>query len=142
VKITYPFEYIGTNRFGKIFRPAIPIFIFKKDLGVFVKKVLVVDSGADLTIFPRRDAALFGISLEKETIKDETFGVGGKETIFLFNGLIVKVGDIRLKIPCGFLDRNDVPALLGRQHFLELFHICFKDYTTTLQKMTLKKQLE
>lgn len=90
----------------------------------------MVDTGADFTIFPRKDAFLFGIDLAKETIEDKTFGVGGKERIFLYNNLRVKLGDKELKIPVGFLDRNDIPALLGRQHFLEFFGVCFEDHKT------------
>lgn len=103
-------------------------------MGLFVRKGLVVDSGADMTIFPRKDAALFGIDLEKETTKDKTSGIGGEVTIYLYNNLQVKIGDIELKIPCGFIDSNDVPALLGRQHFMELFDVLFKDHKTTFEK--------
>ena len=90
----------------------------------------MVDTGADFTIFPRKDAYLFGIDLVKETIKDRTFGVGGKERIFLYKNLKVKIGNKELKIPVGFLDRNDIPALLGRQHFMELFKVSFDKHKT------------
>lgn len=134
MKISFPFEYIGRNRFGKIFRPKAIISVYKKDIDIFVKKSFVVDSGADITIFPRKDAGLFGINLEKETVRDKTSGIGGEETIYLYNGLEVKLGDIKLKIPVGFIDRNDVPALLGRQHFMELFKTTFSNHQTTFEK--------
>lgn len=130
MRITFPFIHITTNRFGEVFRPYAKIEVFKKDLKIYVNRVLVVDTGADFTIFPRKDAFLFGIDLEKETIKEETFGIGGKERIFLYKNLKVKLGNKELKIPAGFLDRNDVPALLGRQHFLEFFKVCFEEHKT------------
>ncbi len=102
-----------------------------KNIDLFTKKILVVDSGADITIFPRKDALLFGIDLEKETIKDKISGIGGDEVIFFYNNLEIKIGDTKLKIPCGFLDRNDVPALLGRQHFMELFKVIFENHETS-----------
>ena len=89
-----------------------------------------MDTGADFTIFPRKDAYLFGIDLEKETTKEETFGIGGKEIIFLYKNLKVKLGDRKLTIPAGFLNRNDVPALLGRQHLIELFKVSFEEHKT------------
>ncbi|MBI2036381.1 hypothetical protein HYT17_02020 [Candidatus Microgenomates bacterium] len=134
MKLAFPFQYITTNRFGKVFRPYAKIQVFKKDLGVFVERVLIVDTGADFTIFPRKDAFLFGINLDKETIKEETFGVGGREKIFLYKNLKIKLGVVELLIPAGFLDRNDIPALLGRQQFLELFKVSLANYKTTFEK--------
>lgn len=130
MKLIFPFKHIVTNRFGEVFRPYAQIQVFKKDLKIYVNRVLVVDTGADFTIFPRKDAFLFGIDLVKETIEDKTFGIGGKERIFLYKNLKVKLGDRELRIPAGFLDRNDVPALLGRQHFMELFKVCFEKHKT------------
>lgn len=130
MKFIFPFQHIATNSFGEVFRPYAKIQVFKKDLKIYVNRVLVVDTGADFTIFPRKDAYLFGIDLEKETTKEQTFGIGGKERIFLYKNLKVKLGNRKLTIPAGFLDRNDVPALLGRQQFLELFKVSFEEYKT------------
>lgn len=130
MKLIFPFQYITINRFGKVYRPYARVLVFKKDLGVYVERVLVVDTGADFTIFPRKDAFLFGIDLEKETIIEETFGIGGKEKIYLYKNLKVKIGEEELIIPAGFLDRNDLPALLGRQHFLELIKVSLENHKT------------
>lgn len=134
MKVTFSYQYIGSNKFGRIFRPYADVFVLNKDIGSYIHKMMVVDSGADFTIFPRKDAYHFGIDLEKETTKDKIFGVGGEEIIFLYENLEVRLGNVKLKIPCGFIDRNDVPALLGRQYFLELFDVCFKDYMIIFQK--------
>ena len=134
MKVAFPFQYITTNKFGKVFRPYAKIHVLKKDLGVWLERILVVDTGADFTIFPRKDAFLFGINLEKETTKEATFGVGGKESIFLYPKLQIKMGGVDLTVPAGFLDTNDVPALLGRQLFLELFNVSFTKYTTIFEK--------
>lgn len=130
MKLVFPFQYITTNRFGRVHRPYARIQVFKKDLGVYVDRVLVIDTGADFTIFPRKDAFLFGIDLKGETILEETFGIGGKEKIYLYKNLKVKIGEKELIIPAGFLDRNDLPALLGRQHFLELLKVSFENHKT------------
>lgn len=135
MKLIFPFQYITTNRFGKVYRPYAKIHVYKKDLGVYVERILIVDSGADFTIFPRKDAFLFGIDLRKETVQEETFGIGGKEKIYLYKNLRVKLGGKELVVPAGFLDRNDVPALLGRQNFLELFETTFKKYQTIFETL-------
>ena len=134
MKTIFPFVYIGTNKFGKIVRPYATIFVQKKDTGIYLQRFLVVDSGADFTMFPKKDAYAFGIDLEKETTRSKIFGVGGQEIVYLYENLEIKVGDVKLRIPCGFIDRNDVPALLGRQHFSELFAVCFKDHKTKFEK--------
>lgn len=130
MRLTFPFDYITANRFGEVLRPYAKIQVFKKDLKIYIGRILVVDTGADFTMFSRKDAFLFGIDLKKETIEEETFGIGGKERIFLYKNLNIKLGNKKLRIPVGFLDRNDVPALLGRQDFLELFKVCFEQHKT------------
>lgn len=134
MKITFPFEYITVNIFGKIYRPYATVFVLNKSTGMYVRRTLIVDTGADFTLFPRINARLFGIDIGKETEKSQTFGVGGKETVYLYKGLSIKIGEVKLKIPVGFIDRNDVPALLGRQHFLELFEVLLKDHKTIFGK--------
>lgn len=133
MKLVFPFQYITTNTFGKIYRPYVRIHVFKKDLGIYLGRILVVDTGADFTIFPRKDAFLFGIDLEKETVLEETFGIGGKEKIYLYKKLKIKLGDKVLQIPVGFLNRNDIPALFGRQHFLELLKVSFEKHNTIFE---------
>lgn len=134
MKVKFPYQYIGSNKFGRIFRPYADVFVLNKDIGSYIHKMMVVDTGADFTIFPRKDAYHFGIDLENETTRDKIFGVGGEEIIFLYENLKVKLGNVKLTIPCGFINRNDVPALLGRQHFMELFQVSFAKFQTTFQR--------
>lgn len=81
---------------------------------------MVVDTGADFTILPRHLVQKLRISLEKDCIKDQTFGVGGEQAIYLCKQRIkAKIGDIERDVPLAFFDNNEVPALLGRLGFLE-----------------------
>lgn len=134
MKISFPFEYITANTFGKIYRPYATLYVLNKNTGTYIKRILIVDTGADFTLFPRINASLFGVDINKETEKSQTFGIGGKETVYLYKNLPIKIGEVNLKIPVGFIDRNDVPALLGRQHFLELFEVLLKDHKTVFEK--------
>lgn len=122
--VEFPYRYVTTNQFGKLYRPYAKILVRNvKNPQLWLERVAIVDSGADFTLFPRKDAFLFGINLSKDAKIDKTFGVGGSERIFLYKNLLVRLGNRDLKIPVGFLDRNDVPALLGRQLFLDLFTV-------------------
>jgi hypothetical protein len=122
--VEFPYRYVTTNHFGKLYRPYAKILVRNcLNPKLWLERVAIVDSGADFTLFPRKDAYLFGVNLARDVKIDKTFGVGGSEKIFLYKNLSVKLGNKSLKIPVGFLDRNDVPALLGRQLFLDLFSV-------------------
>jgi hypothetical protein len=88
---------------------------------------MIVDSGADYTLFPKKYAAILGIDLGQECTVETTLGVGGAESVYQYKKLPVKIGNWQKKIPVGFLERNDVPPLLGRLECLEVFHLHFKN---------------
>ena len=94
---------------------------------------MVVDSGADYTLLPKVYAELLGIDL-RSCVPMTTSGIGGSETVHLCKSLNVKLGDWRAKVPAGFLERDDVPALLGRLKFMEEMEVTFKDFNTTFLK--------
>ena len=120
----FPYGFVSTNHFGKLYRPYAKILVRNcLKPKIWLERIAIVDSGADFTLFPRKDTFLFGVNLTRDVKIDQTFGVGGSEKIFLYKQLLVRFGNKALKIPVGFLDRNDVPALLGRQLFLDLFSV-------------------
>lgn len=83
---------------------------------------MVVDTGADYTILPRHFCEKLRISLERDCIKDITFGVGGEQIIYFYKSKVkAKIRNLERDIPLAFLDNNEVPALLGRLGFLETF---------------------
>ncbi len=57
-------------------------------------------------------------------------GVGGTETVYLFKKLPVRLGAWEAKVPVGFLSRDNVPPLLGRQGFLEELRVVLDLHTT------------
>ena len=133
MKLVFPFQKITTNFFGGVFRPYAKIAVYDKRHKNWLERIMLVDSGADYTLFPRKDAAFFGIDIANECVAQTTFGVGGAETVYLYKKLKIKLKDQEMTIPVGFLDRNDIPALLGRQKFLELLTVLLKDHITTLE---------
>lgn len=126
--VTFPFENVGSNAFGKIFRP-----VAKVTLADAISVWMIVDTGADYTIIPRHFSQKLKISLENDCQKDVTFGVGGSQTIYFLKSKIpAKIGNIERTIPLAFFDTNEVPALLGRLGFLETFTTeFFKNHTVT-----------
>lgn len=124
MRVAFKFQKIASKLFGYIYRPYAEVIFYGKN-GKARKITMVVDTGADYTLLPRREAALLGIDLSRHCTAQTTYGVGGPETVYLYQGLQVQLGGKKLKIPVGFLEKNDVPPLLGRHRFMELFKTCF-----------------
>ena len=120
--VKFPFESDGKTRFGHIYRPIAKVTFQSQSFNTSVDVWMVVDTGADYTILPRHFSEKLRISLERDCIKDITFGVGGEQTIyFCKNKIKARIGNLERDIPLAFLDSNEVPALLGRLGFLETF---------------------
>lgn len=132
--ISSRFSFRGRGFLGKIYRPYLQILITSDKIDEWIPIEMVVDTGADYSLFPKRSAELLGIELEKECFLENTYGVGGKEAIYLYKkGIKIKIGSFQTRTPVGFLNRNDIPALLGRLQCLELLTLVMKDKTTILE---------
>lgn len=124
--VKFPYEDAGKGIFGKILRPIAKVTLQSPDDGKFVDIWMVVDTGADYTILPRHFSQKLRISLERDCIKDITFGVGGEQSVYFYkNRINARIGNLKRKIPLAFLDSNEVPALIGRLGFLETFDTSF-----------------
>ena len=87
---------------------------------------MIADTGADQTIIPRYLSAKLGINLEKDCLKEKTYGVGGgREMFVLKNKFPIRLGKWKKKIPLAVLDSDEVPPLMGRLGFLEAFNVLF-----------------
>lgn len=124
--VRFRFEDAGKGIFGRIFRPIAKVTFKSSKTNKLVDIWMVVDTGADYTILPRHFSEKLRISLERDCIKDITFGVGGEQTVyFCKNKIKARIGNVERDIPLAFLDSNEVPALLGRLGFLETFDVEF-----------------
>lgn len=120
--VAFPFEDEGVTVFGRIRRPVAKVTLASPSADIFVDVWMVVDTGADYTVLPRHFSEKLRISLEKDCVKQTTFGVGGEQIVYFFKKKIkAKIGPLERNIPVAFLDSNEVPALLGRLGFLETF---------------------
>lgn len=124
---SFPFSYIGNTKLGKIYRPYAIIQAYSKIRHKWQPLEVIIDTGADYSLFPFRYAQVLGVNLTRECIKEATLGIGGKESVYQYKKLPVKIGSWQKSIPVGFLARDDVPSLLGRLECLEAFHLVFAD---------------
>ena len=80
----FPFTSIGKTYLGTISRPYALIEIGSKHISYWIPAEAIVDTGADYTLFPRNYADLLNVNLNIECKPDTTLGVGGRETIYLY----------------------------------------------------------
>lgn len=132
--LSSPFKERGQGYLGKIYRPYIEILITSRKIDEWIPIEILIDTGADYTLLPKRYAELLGVNLEKDCYQDKTLGVGGQEKIYLYKkGIMIKLASFKREIPVGFLNRDNVPPLLGRLECLEVLTLIMKDKITTLE---------
>lgn len=122
---------IPSPLFGVVFRPVVKAEFKIKITGEWLELPMIVDTGADYTLLPRWVAKDLGVDLEKDCEKHTTFGIGGTEIVFVQRKMTVRLNRWMGDIPVGFVNRDNVPGLLGRQDFLEKFRLIFENHTTT-----------
>lgn len=133
--LSSPFDFRGEGYLGKIYRPYIQVLLTSKNIDELIPVEVLVDTGADYTLLPKKYADLLGINLLKECRLDRTHGIGGVEKIYLCQNLItLKINDFKKIIPVGFLDRDSIPPLLGRLEALEVLVLIMKNKMTILEK--------
>ncbi len=129
---SFPFAYIGNTKLGKIYRPYAFVSAFSKIRRKWQPIEMIIDSGADYTLLPKRYAAVLGIRLE-ECEREKSVGIGGAEIVYQYKSLPIKIGTWEQKIPVGFLEREDIPALMGRLGCIEAIKLIFEDHKSILE---------
>lgn len=132
--LSSPFSFKGEGYLGKIYRPYVQVLITSRKIDEWIPTEMIVDTGADYTLFPKKYAQLLLINLEKECKLDITYGVGGQERIYLCKkGVNIKIGNFEKEIPVGFLNRDNIPALLGRLHIIEILKLTLENMIVTFE---------
>lgn len=129
MELKFPFRQEKSIILGKIYRPFAQVHFWSPKGKSWTEIWMIIDTGADYTLLPRYLATDLGISLEKGQVFHTT-GIGGSERVYFFPKIRVKLGSWERKIPVGFLERNEIPPLMGRHLFLETFEALFSsDHT-------------
>ena len=123
--LKFPFRTEKSSILGLIHRPIAQVFFWSKELKNWTEVWMVVDTGADYSLLPRFMAQELRIDLEKHCKIFSTYGVGGEERVYFLPKIRVKLGKWERLIPVGFLERNEIPPLMGRHLFLETFETLF-----------------
>jgi hypothetical protein len=124
-----PFERQPSALFGTVRRPVAPAQFWSARSRVWVTIVMLVDTGADYTLLGHAHADVLGIDLRR-CHRVATAGIGGTETVYLRSRLTLRLGPWSRVVVAGFLDRDDVPPLLGRARCLDTFDVRFSRHRT------------
>lgn len=131
-KVSFLYKTKKSTIFKQVKRPIATVDFWSERFKKWISYNVIVDTGADYTILPFSDAADLGVDLEKECRSFETRGIGGTETVyFLRRKIKIRIGDFVRRIPLGFLSRDDIPELLGRQECLNNFDVLFSKFITS-----------
>lgn len=131
---SFPFTFIGKTKLGEIYRPYAVVKIFSNFTKYWESLEMIIDSGADYVLLPKKYAYILGVDLQKDCTSETTLGVGGSETVYQCKNLKFKIGTFEFEAPVAFLERDDVPPLLGRLNCLENMKVTFNNKITTLEK--------
>ena len=124
---SFPFTFIGQTKLGRIYRPFAIISAYAKQRKKWQPLEMIIDTGADYSLFPKKYAGILGVNLLKECLVETTLGIGGAETVYQYRNLPIRIGNWEKQIPVGFLERNDIPPLLGRLECLESLRLVFEN---------------
>jgi len=128
--LIFPFEKRPSSIFKDVFRPVAQVFLYSEAKKIWYEIWMIVGTGADYTLLPKHLADRLGIDLNKECRLFKTSGIGGEEKVYLKKNLKVKIGNWKRIVPVGFLNKENIPPLLGRQGFLETFEVLFSSNHT------------
>jgi len=128
--LTFSYEKRSSSIFKEIFRPVAQVFFYSEAKKIWYEVWMIVDTGADYTLLPKHFAERLKIDLKKECQLFKTAGIGGEEKVYLKKNVKVKLGQWERNIPVGFLNKENIPPLLGRQGFLEVFEVLFSSNHT------------
>lgn len=124
----FQFEKSRSPLFGHIFRPVAQVFLYSERKKKWYETWMIVDTGADYTILPRYFSSRLKIDLKHDCAMFRTAGIGGTERVYLLKRMKVRLGSWERIVPVGFLDRDDIPPLLGRHLFFETFEAHFSSH--------------
>ena len=104
-------------------RPVIPIEIHRNNLEVPYE--VLVDSGADISVFDASLADVLGINFVKG-IKKQIIGATGFPENMYLHTILIKVGNIKFKIEVGFMNiSTNSYGIVGQKGFFDKFIVKF-----------------
>ncbi len=118
----YGFELLENRRVFAF--PAVNITLRKENSKNEFSFLVLVDSGAEFSLFTKGDAELLGINL-RQSEKIDIGGITGDRFTAFIHSIIIKIADKKIKIDAAFSERDNTPRVLGRNPLFSHFFITF-----------------
>jgi len=112
---------IKYRKYGIKYSPEIKVVLKYK--GNIVDLYALIDSGADICIFPSEVGVYLGLNA-KSVEPEKALGIGNKEIPTYIHNLRIIILGREFPIKCGFIDKLP-KALLGRDGFFNRFIVKF-----------------
>lgn len=126
MKQNYRYKKIPLKKGGYLLLPIIPIELEYKGDGI--RYEALIDSGADMNLFPWEIADYFGFKKKDSKDKTSIFGISGEAVeAYLFDVIIVVGGSWRHASPCWFTDKLSETqyGFLGQKGFFSQYRVEF-----------------
>lgn len=127
------FEYReeDSRLFGKIVRPVADIYFIDNE-GNKLISFMYIDSGADITLIPRKLGESLGFTVEGGKII-EIGGIGNAKVPVIIKTASIMIGVRKVEVRIAWALTEEVPPLLGRTDVFDLFKIIFVQKNRRIQ---------
>jgi len=104
--------------------PAVKVGLSQRNSKKEFSFLVLVDSGAEVSLFTRGDAQLLGLNLEKGK-RIKIGGISGRPLFAFSHQVNLRIGEEIFKTEVAFSEKNDTPRILGRNPIFSFFFIIF-----------------
>lgn len=126
-KQVFPYGFKFVLGSGKVFSfPAVEVSLFGNKCSDEFSFLVLIDSGAEISLFTKSDAELLGIDLEKGEAIEINSASGDNFSAFV-HFVKLKIGQALIDAEIAFSEKDDTPRLLGRHSIFSDFFIIFDE---------------
>jgi hypothetical protein len=119
----FRFTAIRHPAFGTIRYPLIPVRLLGP--AGSLRKAMVLDSGADITMLPAWVAEYLGIALAAEPVR-EVRGISGSSLPYVTGEIDLEIGTRRFRVRVAWALVESAPSILGRLDLFDQTDILFQ----------------
>jgi hypothetical protein len=121
----YRFARKSSKKFGEVYEPTIPVEIIGPNKTV--EALMVVDSGADISLLPHWVAEIVGLHLNSENRRD-IHGIGDESIPYILDTVRMRIADSEITPRIAWALGEEVPFVLGRLDVFKEFSIEFREF--------------
>ena len=120
----YRFARKSSKKFGEVYEPPIPVEIIGPNKTV--EALMVVDSGADISLLPHWVAEIVGLHLNSENRRD-IHGIGDESIPYILDTVRMRIADSEITPRIAWALGEEVPFVLLASLDDEQFDLLFAD---------------